>query len=265
MPQPVFPFGAPVLPRPPSASEPRPVFILGAYPSGLHVQWTAPDLPSLDRRTVRALLVDNEPTPFWNGAEQNEAIAAWEKAVGWQPDWGEAAPPASGVNGPSGAWVDRNILEPLELSRTDVCISDCLDTARLNDSQEGRVRDTYEPVAAVHGLPACTVQRVPDGERGIVREAQEGHLERLRSELTVCRPSAVITLGNAALRVFALLAAMPGTPSGLVEDGYGTAITARVDGHDVAWLPLVHPRSGERTTPWVDIHRRWRESGPALP
>jgi uracil-DNA glycosylase len=261
---PTFPFGAPVLPRSPSASEPRRVYLLGAYPSGLHVRWTAPAVPTVERRTVRALLVDNEPTPFWDGSRQDKWMAEWKDRVGWQSEWGDVAAPPRGVNGPSGAWVDRNILEPLNLSRTDVCISDCLDTARLNSAQEARVQDTYEPVAVARGLPSCTVRPVPDGERGIVREACEAHVGRLRDEIAACSPSIVITLGNAALRVFSSLAERE-TPSALVEKGYGTPISARVDGRELAWLPLVHPRSGERTPPWPAVHRSWVERHPPLP
>jgi len=94
----LFPFGQPLLPRPPSARERRPVYVLGAYPSGLHVQWKAPALPTLTRRTVRALLVDNEPTPFWSGDGQEDRVEEWRDRVQWQPAWGEVSAPARGVN-----------------------------------------------------------------------------------------------------------------------------------------------------------------------
>ena len=60
-----FPFGQPVPPRPPSATGPRTVFVLGAYPSGFHVAWWLPGHE--DRRTpdAKALIVDNEPEVFW--------------------------------------------------------------------------------------------------------------------------------------------------------------------------------------------------------
>lgn len=260
-----FPFGAPVLPRPPSSVQSHQVYLLGAYPSGLHVRWTAPDLPTVKKRTVQALLVDNEPTPFWNGAGQGDLIANWQERVSWQPDHGEVRVPRPGVNGPSGSWVEHHILQPLGLSRDDVSISDCLDTARLNSAQERRIKDTYEPVAGARGLPSCTVWPVPVGENGIVREARENHLDRLRSELATCEPSAVITLGNAALRVFTLLAQVEGAaPSGLEADGYGTAMEARIGDRAVTWMPLVHPRSGERTPAWTTIHQLWREGRPHI-
>lgn len=59
-----FFFGQPVLPRRAVADGQRDVFVLGAYPSALHVEWTPPS----PHRPVRALAVDNEPEPFWNGA-----------------------------------------------------------------------------------------------------------------------------------------------------------------------------------------------------
>lgn len=253
-----FPFGAPLLPRPPSASAPRPVYLLGAYPSGFHVAWTAPPVTELDRPSVRALLVDNEPTPFWTGDREAEHFELWKSLVGWDPEWGDVTLPSPGTNGPSGTWVESEILQPLGLSRPQVCISDCLDTARLNPSQSQRIQDTYEPVTAALGLPAATVPQVPRGESGLVREAREGHLDRLRAELEFCAPETVITLGNAALRVFALIADDPGAPSALASTDYGAVRKARVANRTVDWLPLVHPRSGERTPRWADTHRRWK-------
>jgi uracil-DNA glycosylase len=176
------------------------------------------------------------------------------------------APPSPGTNGPSGTWLEQKILEPLELDREEVCLSDCLDTARLNAAQAARLDDTYAPVAERFGHPPCTLPPVPDGEAGIVREAREGHLDRLRGEMAACAPSTVVTLGNAALRVFALLADVGRTtPSTLTTEGYGQVVRARVDGREVTWLPLVHPRSGERTPRWRDAHARWVESAPSLP
>lgn len=260
-----FPFGQPVLPRAPSASAPRPVYVLGAYPSGLHVEWVAPAVPGVERQKVRALLVDNEPTPFWSGERETEYVADWLDRVQWSPAWGQARPPTSGTNGPSGHWVERHILRPLGITRREACISDCLDTARLNASQAARVNDTYNPVAETLGLPLCTVPLVPAGERGIVSEAAEGHLDRIRQEISQATPELVITLGNAALRVLGLLAKSPSTSlRALTGASYGEPLVADIGGHSVSWLPLVHPRSGERTPPWPDIHARWEASAPTV-
>jgi hypothetical protein len=56
-----------------------PVFVLGAYPSALHVRWT----PSgAGHKPVQALAVDNEPWPFWDGDDERERVATWYAAVG---------------------------------------------------------------------------------------------------------------------------------------------------------------------------------------
>ena len=61
------------------------MYVLGAYPSALHVQWAPPAVEGHSLRPVRALAVDNEPS-----------------------EWGEATSPPAGTNGPSGEWVDRS-------------------------------------------------------------------------------------------------------------------------------------------------------------
>ena len=47
----IFPFGLQILARSPSANEKRRVFILGAYPSALHVKWD----PPRPHRTIHAI------------------------------------------------------------------------------------------------------------------------------------------------------------------------------------------------------------------
>ena len=87
-----FPFGQPVLPRPPSATGPRPVFVLGAYPSGFHVAWWLPGHE--DRRTpdAKALIVDNEPEVFWDGAGAADLFEQWRRDVGFDDhSWGRLA------------------------------------------------------------------------------------------------------------------------------------------------------------------------------
>ena len=103
-----FPFGRPVLPRPPSASTRRRVFILGAYPSALHVAWRPPR-----GKPIRAMAVDNEPVPFWNGHDEDDHVARWKAAVGFRDvEWGGVTR-VGDLNGSSGLWVDNNVLGPL--------------------------------------------------------------------------------------------------------------------------------------------------------
>lgn len=132
-----FPFGRPVAPCPPSADGPRPVFVLGAYPSALHVRWT----PPRPYRAVTALAVDNEPTPFWDGADQEARIESWKSAVRWAAAWGAVAP-VGALNGPSGAWVADRVLRPLGVARGEAWITDCLDTYRASTGAAARLADT---------------------------------------------------------------------------------------------------------------------------
>lgn len=98
-----FPFGAPVKPcgtqTPPVAE----AFILGAYPSALHVGWTMPS-----GQKVFAIAVDNEPEVFWDGRGEDCYFEQWKVKVGFDSSWGMFTPRA---NGPSGKWLHPNIYD----------------------------------------------------------------------------------------------------------------------------------------------------------
>ena len=170
--------------------------------------------------------------------------------------------PGAGHNGPSGQWLRDKILVPLGYRRTECWITDCLDTARLNPGQRRRITETYLQIDGHLGLPTPNMESTPTGDGGIVREAREGHLERLSRELDTARPELIVTLGNAALRVLRLLVEMDSGDPGpaLAEASYGAEVQARLGARRVRWLPLVHPRSGERIPKWRQIHLRWVES-----
>src|SRR5919202_3164484 len=123
-----FPFGQPVLPRIPSADGPRRLFVLGAYPSALHVAWNPPPLVAhLDGyRSIRALAVDNERTPFWDGCDAPALIDGWKAAVNFDPSWGTVHPPK--LNGTTGTNLSERVLKPLGVAHHDAWITDCLDT-----------------------------------------------------------------------------------------------------------------------------------------
>lgn len=231
-----FPFGRPVTPRLPSASSPRPLFVLGAYPSALHVEWIPPEPFS----RIRAIPIDNEPSPFWDGADHAERVDLWKDEVGFDERWGSV----KGVkrfNGPSGEWVREKVLAPLGCTSRDAWITDCLDTYRGSVGVTRRLTDTYDPFAKEYGLPAARLPLHPSEAR-IVEEALSHHAARLRGELAAARPELVVTLGNAALRVLAEITEHEGRPpSKLGLDEYGQERTSRVAGRRVRWLPLAHP------------------------
>lgn len=211
-----FPFGAPVNSVVRRPSNTRPVFVLGAYPSALHVRWSRPESTGL--KPVRALAVDNEPEPFWDGTNESDLVRTW--ANQW---FGEALGDVGEVgalNGSSGRWVNSNALEPLGAERDDAWFTDCLDTYRASQGQARRISDTYAPFASDGGLPTAQLQPHP-GEDAIVREALGTQSVRLLHELESVTPDLVITLGNAAGRVFHALCDLDGTFE-LSEEGYGT-------------------------------------------
>lgn len=92
-----FPFGRPVLPREPARGSQPTVFVLGAYPSALHVRWSAPG----GQPTIGAIPIDNEPEPFWDGADAAERVEAWKVAVSFSETADGRVTPAS-ANGSSG-------------------------------------------------------------------------------------------------------------------------------------------------------------------
>jgi hypothetical protein len=256
----VFPFGAPVSACRPSADGPRRVFVLGAYPSALHVAWT----PPRPHRRIAAIAVDNEPEPFWTGADQVERIERWKAAVGFDETWGQIAPCGS-LNGPSGAWVEARILAPLEARRADAWITDCLDTYRASVGGAARILDTYAPFAEEHGLPAASVEPHPS-EGEIVKAALLAHRERLLRELHVARPEVVVTLGNAALRVFRELAEVevaddPGTALRSDPATYGRRRPVRLGSGAAEWVPLAHPAA---PAPYQRAHDAWISRGAGV-
>lgn len=235
----VFPFGKPVLPRKPSASSARKFFILGAYPSALHVKWTPPS----PHRPIQAIAVDNEPEPFWCGENEVKLIEDWKKALGWKDAWGTAEPVGK-LNGSSGVWVKKKVIEPLCKDRSSVWITDCLDTYRCSKDLAVRIEDTYSPFAKSNSLTPAKLLTHPD-EGKIVAEAQAKQLERLKKELACAQPELIITLGNAALRVFRqlikLTAGDPGEKLSPSTDAYGRKFKVQIDSCVAEWLPLAHP------------------------
>jgi hypothetical protein len=244
-----FPFGRPVEPMPPTQNRGG-LFILGAYPSALHVRWRAPEGP-----TINALAIENEPAPFWNGDDQERYVESWKQAIGFTERWG-IAEPAGHHNGSSGRWVDERLLGPLGFTREQTWITDCLDTYRVSDAQTAAITERFLPFAAKVGedvepnLPAH-----PD-EDAIVREAKKDHIERVDQELRQAEPTTVVTLGNAALRVFRLLLRDddPYQTDGLSTDGYGRRVFVSLHARPLDWYPLVHP--GGRG-PIQDAHTTW--------
>jgi len=180
------------------------------------------------------LAVDNEPEPFWTGADEVRRVERWMSQVDWSDAWGTVAP-VSHLNAQSGRWFDERILGPLGVARADAWITDCLDTYRTSVKMRAAVDSVYEPFARTHGLPSAELAPHPS-EDEIVSEGIDHHLDRLHPELTAAAPDVVVTLGNAALRVLQRLLGDPAGPMKLTVPGYGTELSADLDGapHELA-------------------------------
>lgn len=242
-------FGRPVLPREPSASSQRRLFILGAYPSALHVRWRPPRGHA--GRGISAIPVDNEPEPFWNGGGADELVAKWLDEIKFDDAWGriDVSP---NINGPSGAWLDSKLLKKFNnAKRSDAWITDCLDTYRLSSGARKALDDTYDCARARYGWPAWNL-REHASEDEVARESLSWHTDRLRGELRACQPELVVSLGNAALRVLGKL--LSAGPDRIEVAGYGTRLNVGLGGRAIEWLPLAHPAAPQR---YQEAHQGW--------
>jgi len=251
-----FPFGQPVLARRLLITESRPYFVLGAYPSALHIHWC----PPYPYKPVKAIAVDNEPEIFWDGRNEQVIFNMWKKTMKFDPSRGNIEP-AKRLNGSSGKWVDEYVLSLFKISRQEAWLTDCLDTYRCSTGLAARLKDTYEPLALKCGWPTCNLLPHPD-EDTIVSEALAYHRDRLNNELASAHPELVVTLGNAALRVFRELALeippeAPGKLS-LLPGLYGSRIRVKLStDRFIDWLPLVHPATPQR---YRQAHEIWVKS-----
>lgn len=240
-----FPFGAPVdelavgLPTREVST-----FVLGAYPSAVHVEWTPP--AGMGRRVV-ALPVDNEPYPFWDGAGMDHFVERWRQRW-FRPEWGTVR--AATLNGPSGRSLHSRWLAPLGVAVDDYFVTDCLPTSMMSTGVKKALDTVYSPLSDRLGLPEVSMDTHPS-ENDIVGSAVAQH-ERIRAQVVASRAERIVTLGNAAARV---LAAVGGEPGGaLTSDGYLTARRVVIDGRDLEWHALVHPAV---RAPWVERHDQW--------
>jgi hypothetical protein len=268
-----FPFGDPSTPRPPR----RPggackAFVLGVYPSAIHVRW---DLPAWAHAecglVVGALAIADEPTVFWDGDSDRELVAAWKERVGFREgnergEWGHVR----GVgNGTSGRPVRDGVLDALRVDVADTWFTDAINEFYVKRGgaktrQQGDVLDdVYAPFAAKVGLNPANLPARPT-PAALVRLAVSDHRDRLRQELADAGSPVVITLGEEARQVLAGIADdIAGPPTStlsrntIVEVAYGEPGTVTIDGTRVVWYAVAHP--GNRDTYWRGLHDAWQQ------
>jgi hypothetical protein len=268
-----FPFGDPSTPRPPR----RPAgackaFILGVYPSAIHVRWDLPTWAHTEhRRAVGALAIADEPTVFWDGDDDHALVEAWKERVGFRDgngpgEWGHVR----GVgNGTSGRPVRDGVLDVLGVDVADTWFTDAINEFYVKRGgaktrQQGDVLDAvYAPFAASVGLPAANLPARPTPS-ALVRLAIAEHRDRLRQELVDANSPVVVTLGEEARQVLAGIAdSVTGPPlatltrTTMVETSYGEPGTVTVGGCEAVCFAAAHP--GNRDMFWRGLHDAWQQ------
>jgi len=245
------------MPSKPRADGPREFFILGAYPSAIHIRWHAPDRT----RPIRAVAVDTEPEPFWTGHDEAAQIERWRREISFLSSWGRVAP-CGRLNGSSGVWVDELVLQPLSTDRAGAWITDCLDNYFASAGAAARLAEDEIVCSMKENGIVVPNHRAHLSENEIVREALQSDAGRLRSELRRASPRIVVTLGNAALRVMSELAVAGKGPRCLSAEGedYGVPLRGRSGNLTFDWLPLAHPAS---PAPYQRAHTNWVASRKA--
>jgi len=245
-----YPFGQPVRPVRCHSSRKNDVFVLGAYPSALHIKWSPRETSH-----IRALPIDNEPMPFWTGEDRFERVEQWLHTVKWKEEWGTAQAANGEYNGSSGRILRDKVLFPLNLSVERAWITDCLNSYFMSVGVEARLQGDIGAVLEQLGHAAEGMFSHPSENR-IVELACKEHLGRLTNELEISKAPLVITLGNAALRVFAKMVGHQQVQK-LTSDysTYGKPIPIVTSGREITWYPLCHP--GLRNVSYLQAHKNW--------
>jgi hypothetical protein len=247
-----FPFGRPVMPVAPRKSKANEAFVLGAYPSALHVNWTP-----RGSQNIQALPVDNEPSPFWTGGDAALRFERWRQDVSWDDSWGSVCVAHERFNGSSGRIFGDKVLAPLGISIDGAYISDCLNLYHMSAGVKKRLDTDIGDALEKLGRAGSGLLSHPS-ENQIVKGALTSHCTRIAAELEEAKPKVVITLGNAALRVLGSVIGRPAMQK-LKHDNsdYGKPIPVSFAGHAIMWYPLCHP--GQRDPRYLLAHGGWAD------
>jgi uracil-DNA glycosylase len=268
-----FPFGRPSTERPPRRpTEPCSAFVLGVYPSALHVRWRLPAWYANDGEAVAAMAVDVEPSVFWDGCSPDPGglIETWKQTVGFvEGDDPGSDGHATGVrlNGSSGLSVRDRVLTPLGINPLSTWFTDASPWFYVKYGTSGRreqgnvVSDVYNPFARARGREAGSLPPRPSPAE-LVRRCSREERARLRDEILASDAPIVLTLGEEARRVLLSIAdSATGCPtSPLSLDSYGNEGRLTIEHRPIRWLALVHP--GQRSRRWVDAHDQWVSTAP---
>lgn len=190
--------------------------------------------------------------PFWDGSGQAALLKAWRESC-WSDDWGTVSS-ADRYNGSSGDALVKGWLEPLGIDSGDSWCTDCLDRYHQSVDMRRAINDVYVPFAEGDPRLRGRLPQLPKhpSTHAIVEGADHA---RLDDEIRTAQPEIVITLGEAALKVFRSLVSAS-EPDGLHSDErYGSEVRFRSGGRGIVWYPLIHP--GQKRSPWRPAHDLW--------
>jgi len=257
--------------------------VVGVYPSAWHVRWQAPETLVVEGRrgTVAALAVDVEPTVLWDGNADKfgERLARWKSEVGFvDGKHGTVSLTSPSTNGSSGAKVVEHYLGPLGIAAERTTFTDVYPVflVKMTKGQQGEViRREYDTVASGMGMPKCSVPpRISSARLPELAASIFGG--RLVADLSSLAARLIITLGEAVWNTFLAIPSLRARPprqkfADLYGDSYGTTGRLTVNGHEIDWLPLVHPGllkgkldpnadiplGGRTLNGWATLHARW--------
>ena len=248
-----FPFGDRTTPRPPrrpSTGAAR-CFVLGVYPSALHVQWRLPTWAHGDagKSVVGSLAISDEPEVFWDGADAERLVGEWRARVGFRDgdgptQWGKVF--AAG-NGTSGRPVRDHVLRPLGVDPGSAWFTDIVNTyvVKTGKGQQGEAVELFNKLAARMELAEARLPKRPV-PTALINLAATDHRDRLRAELLEASAPIAVTLGEEARSVLAAIAdRTSGGPTQVLsvtttsDSTYGTPGTLSVGTWTGTWYALV--------------------------
>jgi hypothetical protein len=247
-----FPFGQPLQPLDGGVPGNRDCLVIGSMPAALAIRWRVPG-----GKLVQGFVVDNEPSPYWDGHDQDARIATWRQTVCWQDNWGEAAPTRQ--NGHHGQWLALQVLAPLHLTRDRVCASYLVDSYHANAAARHRIDEHYRPAIDRLGLRPCVLPDQP-GNDVLVHEAMTRQRDRLLGLIRSPSVTSLITLGTAACRAMRELLgpAAAQISERILGDGpdYGQPQTVVVDGRSYQWHAFISPAA---PASMQHLHATWMQ------
>jgi uracil-DNA glycosylase len=231
---------------------PKKIFVLGIYSDSVHVRWISAD----GRPVVRALPVASEPEIFWRGdlKEVKDIIDKLEVPE----SAGRLISAGREINGIQGRALDRYILRPLGLNRSDVWMSLMIPHCLMNRGQR-KANKRYVRLSEQFDLPAPSVPSTEIKEELVTEQRRA----EITNEILESKANILITLGDPPIRWF--INSFDNKKFRVSHFGYyGNIHEFKIGEKKMHLLPLLDPKvlekQSEGTYKWVLFHKKWMEN-----